>query len=335
MKILIENSTWNNIGDGFYQSALFMMFKEIYPDADVFMEEGPVRRAFRPKKVKHFDNAFKLMDYQKADLHVFSGPMIPQVFLSYKQKIIDIVSRGDNYAFVSVSGAGVSDAFLKQLGSFFQEYPPILFSSRDEETYLRYKEYVPNAYNGICTAFLVNHYLPVDKIDKKFFISSFYTEMEPEYFVEGGGEDLTVENVGVKHKNKMFGLPFNYSRHLNFLRPQQASLADHDILRVHQDLSTHFKHLKFSHPNSFMSFNLLSYLALYKSTQFTVSDRVHSCAVTLAFGNPTKFLYETPRAGIFDRLGFDYKSNGGVMYPNMEIIEEEKEKLKAVIKKYI
>lgn len=334
MKILIENSTWNNIGDGFYQSALFMMFKELYPDADIFMEEGPVRRAFRPKKQKHFDNAFKLMNYQKADLHVFSGPMLRQMFLHYDKKIIDIISRGDKYAFISVSGDGVKGELKEKIGEFMTKYPPVLFSSRDEETYLTFKDYVPNAYNGICTAFLVNHYLPVDKIEHNFFISSFYTQMEPEYFVNGSG-NLTVENIGVKHKSKMFGLSFNYSRHLNSFRPQQRNLAGYDILRVHQDLSTHYKHIKYSHPNSFMSFNLLSYLALYKSTKFTVSDRVHSCAVTLAMGNPAVFLYETPRAGIFDRLGFDYKSNNGIMYPNMEIIEEEKEKLKSVIKKYI
>jgi hypothetical protein len=334
MKILIENSTWNNIGDGFYQSTLYAMFKELYPEADVFMEEGPFRRSFRPKKQKYFDNAFKLMDYQKADLHVFSGPMIPQIFMSYQQKIIDIVSRGANYAFISVSGAGVSKEFQNELGVFFKKYPPIFFSSRDEETYNLYKDFVPNAYNGICTAFLVNHYLPVDTIDKKFFISSFYTEMEPEYFVDGENE-VNVETIKVKHKYKMFGLPFNYSRHLNFLRPQQENLKDLSILRVHQDLSTHYKHIKFSHPNSFMSFNLLSYLALYKSTEFTVSDRVHSCAVTLAFGKPAKFLYDTPRAGIFDRLGFDYKSNDGIMYPNIGVIDEELLKLKKEIKKYI
>lgn len=335
MKILVENSTWNNIGDAFYQSALFMMLKELYPDADIFMEEGPVRRAFRPKKQKHFDNSFKLMDHQKADLHVFSGPMIRQMFLSYDEKIKSIINRGDKYAFISVSGDGVSGKLKNQIGEFLTKYPPVIFSSRDEQTYQTFKKFVPNAYNGICTAFLVGDYLPVDKIDKNFFISSFYTELEPEYFINNDSNELSIENIGVKHKNKMFGLPFDYSRHLNFLRPQQASLGGVDIVRVHQDLSTHYKHIKFSHPNSFMSFNLLSYLALYKSTKFTVSDRVHSCAVTLALGNPAKFLYETPRAGIFDRLGFDYKSNDGIMYPNMETIWEEKEKLKSAIKNAI
>jgi hypothetical protein len=334
MKILVENSTWNNIGDGFYQSTLYCLFKELYPEADVFMGEGPFRRAFKPKKQRHFENAFKLMEYQKADLHVFSGPMIPQLLSNYKSRIEKIIDEGDNYALISVSGAGVSEEERLVLGDFLKKNPPILFSSRDEETYIKFKEFVPNSYNGICTAFLVNHYLPVDTIDKNFFISSFYTELEPEYFVKNN-EELTVESVQVKHKNKIFGIPFDYSRHLNFLRPQQLKLQNSLILRVHQDLSTHNKHIKFSHPNSFMSFNLLSYLTLYKSTKFTVSDRVHSCAVTLAYGKPAKFLYNTPRDGIFSRLGFDYKANNGIMYPNMEIIDIELDKLKKIIKKYI
>lgn len=334
MKILIENSTWNNIGDAFYQSVLFEVFKKLYPEANVLMGEGPSTRAFKLRKQVHIDKSFKLMDYQKADLHVFSGPMVQQIFSRYADKIKEISERGAKYALISVSSDGISDSFRDGIRAFFKQYPPVFFSSRDEATYLCFKDFVPNAYNGICTAFLVNHYLPVDTIENKFFISSFYTEMEPEYYLKSGS-NVNIENVGVKHQQKMFGLPFKYSRHLNFLRPQQESLNNHKVLRVRQDLSTHFKHIKYSHPNSFMSFNPLSYLALYKSTKFTISDRVHSCAVTLAFGKPARFLYETPRAGIFDRLGFDYKSNYGIMYPNLEIIEEEGEKLLAEIKKYI
>ncbi|HMI00882.1 MAG TPA: polysaccharide pyruvyl transferase family protein [Pedobacter sp.] len=331
MKILVENSTWNNIGDGFYQSSLYSLIKQMYPNDDVLMEEGPMNRAFRPKIARQKDNFFNLMSFQTADVHVFSGPMIPQLLNNYKQKIIDIKSRGADYMLISVSGAGVQEGFRQELGAFLKKYPPILFSSRDEETYSKFKEFVPESYNGICTAFIVNRMLPVDEFKPKtpFFISSFYSELEPIFKTNG---PVILENVSLERKNTYLNLSHNISRHLNFLRPQQVMLDTHQIVRVHQDLSTHFYHIKFSHPNSFMSFNLLSYLAMYKSADFTISDRVHSCAVSLAFGKPARLFTKSPRAGIFDRLGFDYKSNGGIIKPNLDVIDVELDKLKVKIK---
>ena len=41
------------------------------------------------------------------------------------------------------------------------------------------------------------------------------------------------------------------------------------------------------------------------------------------------------RAGIFDRLGFDYKSNEGIMYPNMQRIDDEMGLFQDVLKRYI
>ena len=334
MKILVENSTWNNIGDGFYQSALYNLIKQLYPQDSVLMEEGPMNRAFRPRLKKQKDNFFDLMSCQSADVHVFSGPMIPQLLSNYKQKIIDIKERGSNYMLISVSGAGVAEDFRQELGAFLKKYPPLLFSSRDEETYLKFREFVPVAYNGICTAFLVNRMLPVDEFSSStpFFISSFYSEMEPVFKTNG---KVSLENIELERKETYPLLSHRLSRHLNFLRPQQSFVGTHKIVRVHQDLSTHFYHIKFSHPNSFMSFNLLSYLALYKSAEFTISDRVHSCAASLAFGRPARLFTKSPRAGIFDRLGFDYKSKGGLIYPNMDVIDVELDKLKNKIKEVL
>lgn len=332
MKILVENSTWNNIGDGFYQSALYVLIKKLYPDATVLMEEGPITRAFRPKSDWQKKNTLELMNYQSADLHIFSGPMIRQILSNYKQKIMDIKAAGEQYAFISASAAGISEELRKETGEFFLKYPPLFLSSRDEFTYNQFKDYIKNSYNGICTAFLVNKMLPVDQLrpDFRFFISSFYRELEPFYKMKNGEVDLNT--IELDRKANYFGISHRFSRHLNRFRPQQESLNGHKIVRVQQEVSTKFNHINFALPNSFLSFNLLSYLALYKSADFTISDRVHSCAVSLAFGKPARLFTKSPRAGIFTRLGFDYSKNNGIMYPNMDIIDVETEKLSSYIK---
>jgi polysaccharide pyruvyl transferase WcaK-like protein len=334
MKILVENSTWNNIGDGFYQSALYILIKQLYPTANVLMEEGPIFRAFRPKSDWQKQNCLNLMNYQSADLHIFSGPMIRQILTNYKDKIIALKAAGEQYAFVSVSAAGITEDLRQETGAFFQQYPPLFLASRDEETYLKFKDFVKNSYNGMCTAFLVNKMLPVDQLNPafKFFISSFYRELEPVYKLKNGTQDVNLNTIDLNRKQTYLGIPHRFARHLNRFRPAQEEVNGLKVVRVQQEVSTKFNHINFSQPNSFLSFNLLSYLALYKSADFTISDRVHSCAVSLAFGKPARLFTKSPRAGIFNRLGFDHKQNNGIMQPNLDIIDVEAEKLSTFIK---
>lgn len=337
MKILVENSTWNNIGDGWYQFSLFYMLKNIYPHHEIILGEGPIKRAFRLSNKKQLNNALDLLKYQEADIHVFSGPMIPQIIQNYGSVIKEILRKKNNYVLISASGTGLTSSQIQEIGNFLKKYPPLFMSTRDNETYLNFKDYVPNSYNGICTAFLVdlNIKLNTFTLDKPFFISSFYTEMEPDFILKDHSKPTSIENIIVKHKKTKYHLPFKIARHLNFLNSQQSELNGVKIVRTIQNLNTRFNHINFAMPNSFISFNPLTYLEVVKSSEFTISDRVHACAVSLGCGKPARFLFETPRAGIFERLKFDYKKNEGIMYPNMPLLIEEKEKLEDFIKLYI
>lgn len=337
MKILIENSTWSNVGDGWYQFSLYYMFKKLYPEHHVVMGEGPVHRGFRVTNKQQKKNILDVMLYEKADIHVISGPFLSVNFFSYyAEKIKRLKERGEQYALISISGTSVSEQVRNEIGFFLKQYPPLFLASRDEETYNNYKEFVTNSYNGICTAFLVDKNITIDsfKMEKPFFISSFYRELEPTYSLEMG-KTCTIENILIEHYPTMLKLPYRISRHLNFKRTQQKEVGGYLIVRTVQNLNTRFNHINFAMPNSFISFNPLRYLEVVKSSEFTISDRVHACAVSLACGKPARFLFETPRAGIFDRLGFDYKSNKGIMYPNQQRIDDEYMLLAQQIKKYI
>ena len=119
------------------------------------------------------------------------------------------------------------------------------------------------------------------------------------------------------------------------MRPKQESLEDYHVVRLIQEINSRFNHINFALPNSFVSFNPLSSLNLIKSAEFVISDRVHACATALACNRPAQFLHDTPRAGIFTRMGFDYKANNGILYPNLEIIDDELEKMSQAILKAI
>lgn len=337
MKILVENSVWANVGNGWYQYSLYYMLKNLFPEHDVIMGEGPINLAFRIKKPEQQANALNWMNYQRADIHIFSGPMMSDLDNLYFTKIKNLIARGEEYALVSCSGTAYTKSRINDLGEFLKKYPPLFMSTRDEETYNSFSPFIPNSYNGICTAFLVNKNIDIRayKMEKPFFISSFYREEEPTFHLIDENKPSSLENLEVIHRKNTFGLPYVISRHLNYRHKHQVEIGGMNIVRTIQGLSTRFNHINFAAPNSFISFNPLTYLELVKSSEFTISDRVHACAVSLACGHPARFMFSTPRAGIFDRLGFDYKSNNGIMYPNPEIIDEEYEKLATQLRKYI
>lgn len=337
MKILVENSTWNNVGDGWYQFSLFFMLKSMFPQHDIVLGEGPVRRAFRIKGKQQLSNALNLLDYQTADIHVFSGPMLPSIIDDYQTSIENILKRGEKYCLISVSGTGLGQEQVTRIGQFLHKYPPLFMATRDRETYNNFKSYVKHSYDGICTAFLVDLNINVDtvKLDKPFFVSSFYMELEPTFCLVDNSESANIENIDVIHHKTMFKFPFGISRHFNWKRNQQKEIGGLEIVRTIQNLNTRFNHINFAMPNSFISFNPLTYLSVAKSAEFTISDRVHACAISLGCNRPARFLFQTPRAGIFDRLGFEYKKHGGIMYPNMERLKNEKQLLENYIYQFI
>lgn len=212
----------------------------------------------------------------------------------------------------------------------------MFITTRDEESYLWIKSYVRNIYNGVCTAWLVDRTIhpQIFKLEKPFFISSWYTELDPT-FTLAEGQDATVENLIVHHKKNYLGLPYNVARHFNFMCPQQQEVGGKYIVHTIQNLNTRFNHINFAMPRSFISFNSEKCLDVVKSSEFTISDRVHACVVSLACGHPARFLFSTPRAGIFTRMGLDYTKNNGIMYPIMDKVDTEMYLLQQEIRKYL
>ncbi len=338
MRILVYNSSWSNVGNGWFATSCRNLLKDMYPQAIVQDGDDDIIQAFRPRWQFEKDNAFQLMQYQRADIHVFTGPIVSMCSETgaFGRKILDIIQHKEKYCIISANGTSLSESKRKTIGEFFKKYPPLFITTRDEESYLWIKNYVQNIYNGICTAWLVDRTIHPQtfKLDKPFFISSWYTELDPVYELPEG-EEATIESLKVKRKKTYLGMSYNIARHFNFLRPQQQEVGGKYIIRTIQNLNTRFNHINFAMPRSFISFNTEKYLDIVKSSEFTISDRVHACVVSLACGHPAKFLFSTPRAGLFTRMGFDYSSNNGIMYPNMDKIDTEMHLLKKEIRKYL
>lgn len=326
MKIGVINSAWDNMGNAFYAMALRSWLSEKYPHHEIYECDEPVRILRSMKCQKH---RLLLTAKQDVDVYVFSGPILAQILRkshNLAELIKDIASRGKSYALISVSAAEMSMSEIESTADFLNAFPPILFVTRDESTYLKFKPKVAICQNGICTAFLVRFIknIPDVQMDSPYFISSFYLSPEPHYKCEGS----VLKDVGeVQIQPRRPWVPFvklGYSRHFEYLKNDYlSSLADHKIVRVHQGFNPKCTYFNYAAPNSFVSYNPLSYLSLYKSCKFVISDRVHACVAALSYGHPVRLMTDNDRCGVFARFNLK-KDQKGIMREIDETIYEQR-----------
>ncbi|MBE9135947.1 polysaccharide pyruvyl transferase family protein [Nodosilinea sp. LEGE 07088] len=335
ISILVENSTWNNIGDGFYQFPIFYLLEALFGhNSNISMIDGPVERAFRlgsKLKSRFKKNAFEISTLYRGDIYVFSGPILNSNFLSHYASFIKTIKQeGANYLILSSHSS--LDRESKQFDDiihFLSLYPPLGISTRDTHTFNLLNPHLENCYNGICCAFYAYLLLPLAKlrIDRPYITVSFYKSFEPDIEIELG--DQAISDV----KLSPYGLSehawaWKLLRHGEFLRPLPQRISNYEVIRPHHGIGTSFFNVDFSKPNSYLSFNPLSYLGLYQNSTLTISDRVHACVATLAAGKPALFYsrHISPndkRHLIFDRAPIIKDSRTGLYHTDLKGIQTE------------
>jgi hypothetical protein len=335
VSILVENSTWNNVGDGFYQFPIFYLLEAMFGHhSNVSMIDGPVERAFRlgsNLKNRFRNNAFEISSLYQGDIYVFSGPILNANFLSHYASFIKMLKQeGANYLILSSHSSLDSESEqLNDIIDFLSLYPPLGVSTRDVYTFNLLSPHLENCYNGICCAFYAYLLLPLPKfkVDRKYVTISFHKSFEPDIKIEI--EDQTISNVTLKpyRLSKHIG-SWRLLRHGEFLRPLPKSISNYEVIRPHHGIGTSFFNVDFSKPNSYLSFNPLSYLSLYQNSSLTISDRVHACVATLANGRPALFYSnhispDDKRHFIFDRAPLIKDPKTGLYHTNLKGIQTE------------
>jgi hypothetical protein len=319
LRIGVENSTWNNVGDGFYQFALHHILGSVYHAHDVVVIDGPVVRGFRAGS--YASRAFDSRMMVDIDVAVFSGPILKANFTSMYLPIVRRLMRAGKAYMILSAYCDRDESAIATVRAALAEHPPIAISTRDSYTFERFHDLASAAYNGICTAFFVSKIPGVASAmpDAKYLILSTYTMYEPRFSFEMNERGMIdLNSLAVQTRQSVI---WRAMRHSEWLRPRPAAYRGHEIVRVHQALYP-FNHILFSAPNSYVSHNPLCYLPLYNGASLVISDRVHACVAALSFGRPAFFLGKSPRAELFERAGAAV-SNSGVLHLSGEALEGE------------
>ena len=320
MQIAVENSTWNNVGDGFYQFAIYEFFRQKLPNVSVTMFDGPVTRAFRPRFLEQ--NALDSRRLIDSDIVVFSGPILNSRFLVDYAPIIErTLGKGKKYMILSTHyrpSSGVANELLR----FFEKCPPLAVSTRDRPTFQTLSAINCPLIEGVCFAFFCGELLQVSRMlnSKKPIILSFYQRPEPSIEFKAGSDGELLWALSANASKKL--VPYRISRHFEWLAGRPATAFGWEIIRCQHGLSR-LEHILFRAPNSYVSYNPLNYLSLYAGAEAVFTDRVHACVAALAFGRPAVFFGDTPRSSLLDRDWIRRSSDGRTLIADRAAIKGE------------
>ena len=135
--------------------------------------------------------------------------------------------------------------------------------SRDKFSYNEYGDLTSYSFNGIDSAFFISNYFRPPEL----LVKEFYV--------------LTFDSI-----------------------PEPKFICDENkpIMRAHHS-SVWMNDGYFNKPNTLISDLPTDYLTLYANAKLVISDRVHACVASLAYGNKAMLISSTPRLEMFKPLG--------------------------------
>ena len=322
MRIAIESSTWNNIGDAFYQESLKQILIKTFPEAEITTLEGPLTRAFKARFSFLSKNTFELSLHQDADFYILSGPILGDGFMQgrYPELIKKIKQQNKKYAILSVHGTS-EDAI-----NFLKENPPCAISTRNRDTYDAIQKINCPILDGVCGAFFMSKNINPCSLDAdiKLITTSLYTGEEPLFTISDGDSPL-YERINIEPLKK-YSTPAIQKNLVPFKKKWSATVNDYQVVRMNHDIGMALPFGHFSYPNSFFSFNYMGYLSLYKGTALTITDRVHSTVATLTYGKPAIYLGKSRRDGLLISNGVAKQDGNGVYHLNQSNLDEAYER---------
>jgi hypothetical protein len=338
-QIALTSGHWGqNIGNAFFNIGGRWVLEQVFPEADIcFILDQPGYRTFHNKHSGNPPNDFGLMKYLDVDLLVLQGPLLTDSFpVLWRETLQALKDRGVKYGFMSTALFRHTPSEVEVNRRFIEEFPPAFLSTRDTETYEHFKDLAPVAYDGIDSAFFTPEASHPPKLTcAPYVVMNFDRWPEPrvqidaappridsqDFIFEGQTWHLDAPGLFTKmaDKNKYA----SYIAAFMDRRQLPNSLGKRQIVRTEHRVNPFIGPKVYKRPNMVCSDEPWTYLTVYANSALTVTDRVHACAATLAFGGPSILFAKTSRARLFDRVGAGKVLREVVQLP-LESLEAER-----------
>lgn len=324
IKVAYCTGFWcTNIGNSFFSFGVEYVLKKILGEKNVttVSDYQTYTTGYGKRLYKH-KNQFDYIKNLDVDYIVLAGPVISKYFLEmWKDTIIDLNKKGIGYILLSTGIMKLDEKSQKEILSFFEQYPPYIMMSRDRKTYELLKDYSINSYDGICFSMFVTDYYNPCKMNLKNYITLNLDKIrEPIIKIKNNqncktnnktfnidNEDYEIIQSGIINKllkkTDRFTDAFIYLFSLLPSKNNNETIGKFEVIRTDHRFHPHYRKKIYKFKNTFCADLPYGYLNIYANTKLTISDRVHACAVTMAFGNSAMLLAKTNRSDLLDRLG--------------------------------
>lgn len=343
-KVAYIGGCWStNIGNAFFNLGADYVLKQVFGDENVYMVAD--HSAFAPLRKATKGNIPLSLNYWKhldVDYVVLLGPILGKQFLPVWKDTLDALKeRGIRYMILSAGMMKYTDEDIAEAKAYFKENPPYVITTRDRTMYETFKDSVPNIFDGVCFSFFVpDYYKPVgtdlgktiainfDKIDEPFI---YIDEPRNNYKVEFDFEEhhfgmqfKRLSKIGLRTDRFTDALVYAASPLPRGKRPEK--IGEYTVIRPDHRYNPLFIRKVYRYPNSFCSDIPHTYANIYANASLTISDRVHACALTLAYGNSAFLFAKTGRSELLTRVGAD-KINEQPVKIDLDYLKTEKLKL--------
>lgn len=324
MKVAYCTGFWcTNIGNGFFSMGVEYALKKVLGTENVtVVSDLQTYTTSYGKRLYTDRNQLEYISALDVDHIVLAGPVLSKYFLELWQDVlIKLRRRGIGYILLSAGMMKFGKDTEQEIKRFFKECPPYALSSRDEAVYEMFGSLAEHSYNGICFSFFVSEcYQPAGMTGlEPYTVFNFDKINEPEIWkvpeksksyarqFEFGGNLYRVAYpkwlTAVAAKTDRFTDALVYAMSVLPAPKRENQMGEYRIIRTDHRFHPHFRRKIYQQQNSFVADLPYGYLNLYANAEVTLSDRVHACAATLAFGHSAMLFAKTNRCGLLERVG--------------------------------
>lgn len=348
-RVACINGYWStNIGNAFYNLGAEYVLKQVFGDENVHMIFD--QTAYINHGKKNIPQALDYMAHLNVDYVVLLGPVLTGSFLKVWRKTLDdLKARGIGYMILSAGMMKNNEQAMEEIRSYFRENPPYAVTTRDRDTYEALRDSVERIYDGICFAFFVPDCVrPVSTDLTPVMAVNFDKIDEPEIFMDSDRPsdisfDFDGHRIGMKFKGLFARVGLKTDRFTDALvyltsplprgkRPEK--IGDYTVIRTDHRFSPMFRRKAFRYANSVCADVPQIYANIYAEAELTLSDRVHACAIALAYGNRAYLFAKTGRSALLKRVGAQGIEDHPVAI-DLEKLQVEKQNLIAYLRSVI
>lgn len=296
MRTAIVYGAWGqNIGNAFFNLGGAHLLEKAGHEVSLIQDQ-PAYATFRNEAKGNFDNAFDFIGSIDVDLVVLQGPLFTSNLANiWRPTLRRLKQRGVNWAILSGSFRKFTDEELRVVEELFLEHPPLFVSTRDDEAFKKIESLCENTRPGICSAWFLPKVYQPPRLAKPEGADG-YVSFCFDHFVEPtlnvaldagvqiGEGHFTLSYPKVAERLASASKAHAYFGHFTDLREYPETVGNRAVLRPEHRSNPHIPAKIYRGPNSFAWDEPYTYLTAYANSELTISDRVHACVATMAYG---------------------------------------------------